>query len=80
MSDQRLTQRVNATVPTEMINGVRAKWPEAADLTPVQVVRFALAFALSESREQAKYATQDPRIVSGYQHPRGYRLSPRKTT
>jgi hypothetical protein len=49
-----------------MMNAARAKWPETAELPDSRVIRFALALALSGSREQAEYATQDTRVVTGY--------------
>jgi hypothetical protein len=56
------TERANVLVPKTMLAEARETWPEVKDMSAARVLRFALAFALTNDTSRAIAATQDARI------------------
>jgi hypothetical protein len=57
------TEKTTVMVPKTMIAKARETFPQTADMSTARILRFALAYALTEGNtESAIAATQDARI------------------
>lgn len=56
------TERTTAMIPKDMLAEARETWPELRDMPSSRIMRFALAYALTNGDvKRAILATRDPR-------------------
>ena len=57
------TEQTTIMVPKDMLSEARKAWPECKDLSVARILKFALAYALTDGdKERAITATRDARI------------------
>ena len=56
------TEYANVVIPTAMLAQAREMWPELRNVSKGKILRFALAYALTNDTDRAIAATRDTRI------------------